>query len=150
MSSFARVVALPRLSRLRAGDADLADRGDIVLSWLTKIVVIAGIAGIGFFDAVSIGVTATSVTDQGSLAAREASAQWQSTKSLQLAYNTAVEVAAEANPLNTVEASTFRVDEEDTVHFTISREATTLVLYRWDRTAEWAVMEREVKGRSVG
>ena len=126
------------------------DRGDIVLSWLTKIVVIFGLAGIVFFDAVSIGVTASSLADQGSFAAREASARWQATGNLQAAYDTALEVAVESNALNTVDTSTFRVDEDDRVHLTIAREATTLVLYRWDRTAKWAQLEQEVSGRSIG
>lgn len=126
------------------------DRGDIVLSWLTKIVVIFGLAGIVFFDAVSVGVTATSIIDQGSFAAREASEKWQETGNLQEAYDTALAVAVEANALNSIDTSTFRVADDDTVHLTISRDATTLVLYRWDRTAKWAQLDREVAGRSVG
>lgn len=125
------------------------DRGDIVLSWLTKLVVIFGLAGILFFDAISIGVTATSLTDQGNFAARDASEVWQTTKSVQKAYDAATKTAVEANPLNTVDAKSFRVDADNTVHLTISREATTIVLYRWGRTAGWAQLDREAKGKSV-
>jgi len=125
------------------------DRGDIVLGWLTKLVVIFGLAGIVFFDAISVGVTASSLTDQGSYAARDASEQWQETKSVQKAYDKAVQTAAEANPLNSVDAQSFRIDADNTVHLTISREATTIVLHRWSRTARWAQLDREVKGKSV-
>ncbi|MCY7372642.1 MAG: hypothetical protein LH461_02920 [Spirochaetaceae bacterium] len=125
------------------------DRGDIVLSWLTRLVVIFGLAGVVFFDAISVGVTATTLSDQGNYAARDASEEWQTTKSVQKAYDTAVKTAVEANPLNTVDPVSFRVDDDNTVHLTISREATTLVLYRWSRTAGWAQLDREAKGKSV-
>ena len=35
----------------------------------------------------------------------------------------------------------FTVDPDGTVHLVVSREAPTLVLFRWDRTAEWAHVE---------
>ena len=136
-------------ARLTALCCAQPDRGDIVLSWLTKLVVIFGLAGILFFDAISVGVTATSLTDQGNFAAREASETWQSSKSVQKAYEQAVATAVEANPQNRIDTKTFRIDADNTVHLTISREATTLVLYRWSRTAGWAELDREGKGKSV-
>jgi hypothetical protein len=136
-------------ARLRALRSTDAERGDIVLGWLTRIVVVLGIAGLGLFDAISIGSTAVNLSDQGAYAAREASEVWQSTNSLQKAYDAAAAAAAEANPANVVDTKTFRVDEDNTVHLRIRREATTLILYRWGRTAEWAELEREAAGRSV-
>lgn len=136
-------------SRLNAVRSSGPERGDIVLSWLSKIAVIFGILGIAFFDAVSIGVTATTLSDQGSYAARDASEAWQTTKSVQKAYDAAVETAVESNGLNTVDPKTFRIDDDNTVHLTISREATTLVLFRWSRTAGWARLDREARGKSV-
>lgn len=133
----------------RCAVSDRSDAGDIVLSWLTKIVVIFAIAGIGFFDAVSIGVTSSSLADQGSYAARDASEAWQTSGNVQDAYDAAVEAALESNPLNTIDPQSFRIEEDNTVHLTISREATTIVLYRWDRTAGWARLDSEAKGRSV-
>lgn len=135
-----------RLTALRCAQHD---RGDIVLSWLTKLVVIMGLAGILFFDAISVGVTATSLTDQGNFAAREASEAWQSSKSVQKAYEAALASAVEANPQNRIDTKTFRIDADNTVRLTISRKATTLVLYRWSRTAGWAELDREGKGKSV-
>jgi hypothetical protein len=135
-----------RLRTLRRADPE---RGDIVLGWLTRIVVVLGIAGIGLFDAISIGTTSVSLTDQGSYAAREASEAWQVTNSVQKAYEAAVAAATEQNPANSVDTKSFRIDSDNTVHLRISREATTLVLYRWSRTAEWAQIEREAKGRTV-
>ncbi len=135
---------------MRRVRTDSGERGDIVLSWLSKLVVILGLAGIVLFDAISVGVTATTLTDQGNYAAREASEVYQSTKSVQKAYETAVVTSTESNPLNTIDTSSFRIDEDGTVHLTISREATTLVLHRWSRTAGWAQLDREARGKSIG
>ena len=139
-----------RLTAMRRVRADSGERGDIVLSWLSKLVVVLGLAGIVFFDAISVGVTATTLTDQGNIAARESSEVWRSTKSVQKAYEAAVTTSLESNPLNTIDTESFRIDEDNTVHLTISREATTLVLHRWSRTAGWAQLHREVKGKSIG
>jgi hypothetical protein len=46
-------------------------------------------------------------------------------------------------------AKTFRIDEDNTVHFTIRRTADSILLFRWDRSAEWAKISREASGRSV-
>jgi len=133
------------LAAVRSG----SDSGDILMSWLTKIVVVMAVAGIVVFEAVSVGVTATSMIDQGTYAAREASEAWQSTSSVQQAYDAALKVAVEANPQNAIDSASFRIDDDNTVHLTISRDATTLLLYRWDRTATWAELHREVSGRSI-
>lgn len=136
-------------ARLAAVRSAGPERGDIVLSWLSRIAVIFGLAGIVFFDAISVGVTATTLTDQGHYAARDASETWQTTKSVQQAYDVAMETAVESNALNTIDPESFTIDADNTVHLTISREATTLVLFRWSRTAGWAQLDREVTGRSV-
>ncbi len=136
------------LSRAGSGATD-RDRGDIVLGWLTRIVVVLGIAGLGLFDAISVGTTAVNLSDQGNHAAREASEVWQSTEDVQAAYDAAVASATDANPQNVVDPKTFIIDADDTVHLTVSRTATTIVLYHWGRTAKWAEITRDGKGRSV-
>jgi hypothetical protein len=145
--------SLPARPRFRPGVVaptdDGTDRGDIVIGWLTKIVVVLGLAGLVLFDAISLGTTAVSLTDQGQFAAREASEVWQSTKSVQEAYDAAVVAAVEQNPANVVDPTTFRIDEDNTVHLEVGRTATTIVLRHWDKTASWAMLEREAKGRSV-
>jgi hypothetical protein len=145
------VRALTSSSRVPApaGQAGDRDRGDIVLGWLTRIVVVLGIAGLGLYDAISVGTTAVSLSDQGNIAAREASETWQATDSVQAAYDTAVKSATEANPLNVVNAKTFTIDPDGTVHLDVSRTATTIVIYHWDRTARWAELTRSGQGRSV-
>ena len=127
-----------------------SDRGDIVLGWLTKLVVVLGVAGLFLFDAISLGTTAMNLSDQGSYAARQASEVWQTTKSVQKAYEAAVATATEQNAENVVVAKTFRIEEDNTVHFTIKRTADSILLFRWDKSAEWAKLSREAAGRSVG
>lgn len=125
------------------------DRGDIILGWLTRISVILAAAGLVLFDAISVGTTAMTLSDQGSLAAREASETFQESGSLQLAYEAAVASALEADADTLVDATTFTVDPDNTVHLTVSRTADSILLFRWSRTAEWAEVERRARGRSV-
>jgi hypothetical protein len=132
-------------SPLRLGD----DSGGIVLGWLTRIAVFFGLAALVLFDAISIGTTAMNVDDQGSTAAFHASEVWQQTKNLQLAYNAAVESAANENPGNVVATRDFKVDPDGTVHLTMSRTATTLVVFRIGPIKNWAYVERQSQGHSV-
>jgi hypothetical protein len=125
------------------------DRGDIVLGWLTRIAVLLGVAGLALFDAISIGTTAVTVTDQGDYAARAASQEWLTTKSVQSAYNEAVVAAMEQNRANVVATKDFRVDPDGTVHLTVSRTATTLIVYRVGAIRKWAHIERQSEGRDV-
>ena len=120
-----------------------------MLGWLTRIVVIISIAGLGLFDAISIGSTAMTVADQGSYAALQASEAWQTNKDVQTVYNAAVAAAAEENPANVIATKDFKVDEDGTVHLTVSRTATTLILYRIGPIQDWAHVERQAQGRGV-
>ena len=147
MRLLVRPHAVSSPARPWAGPA--GERGDIVLGWLTKIVLVLGVAGLFLFDAISLGTTAMSLSDEGSYAARQASESWQTTGSLQEAYDAAVAAATELNPTNVVDTETFRIDEDNTVHLTVSRTATSILLYRWGKTAAWADIEREAVGRSV-
>jgi hypothetical protein len=140
------------LRAARAGsshDTPVSDRGDIVLGWLTKLTVIMGLVGIVLFDAISVGTTTASVADQGTSAALEASATWDQTKDVQAAYDSAVTSATESNALNELDPQSFSIDPDGTVHLTLSRDAKTLVLYHWGRTAKWAHVSQTAKGRSV-
>lgn len=125
------------------------DAGGIVLGWLTKLTVVLAVAGIFLFDAISIGTTKATLADQGAYAARDASEVWQQTGSIQRTYDAAVASATEQNALNRVLTKDFTVDADSTVHLTLAREAQTLVLYRWDRTRQWAKVRASAEGRSV-
>lgn len=126
------------------------DHGGIVLGWLTRLVVVLSLIGLVLFDAISVLSTTATVADQGSYAAREASAVWDQTHDVQRAYDKASATAAEANLLNRVATKGFKIDPDGTVHLVIQRQAPTLLLSRWDRTADWAQVSSEARGRSVG
>jgi hypothetical protein len=125
------------------------DRGDIILGWLTKLTVVLAIAGLGLFEAISIGTTIASVSDDGAYAAQQASSTWDDTKSLQKTYDAAVAAAAEQNPQDKVLVKGFSVDPDGTVHLRIARTARTLLLYRWSKTKPWTYIVRDAQGRSV-
>jgi hypothetical protein len=125
------------------------ERGDVVLGWITKLVVGFAIAGVVLFDALAVGTTVSSVADQGSYAARQASETWNQTKDLNKAYLTASATATESNPHNVIDPKTFRVDPDGRVHLKISRTATTLVLYRIGPLKHFADVEQDANGLSV-
>lgn len=140
------------LRAVRAGsshDTPVRDSGGIVLGWLTRLTVIMALVGVALFDAISVGTTSASVADQGSAAALEASVTWNETKNAQKAFDTAVAFATEANAGNELDPRSFSIDPDGTVHLEVSRVAKTLVLYRWGRTAKWAQVSQQAKGRSV-
>jgi hypothetical protein len=147
---------MERLSSARpltpaSGDAGFwgNERGSIVLGWITKLLVGFALAGVVLFDAMSVGTTYSSVADQGSFAARQASDTWSSTRDLQKAYVMASTTATESNPLNVIDPKTFRVDPNGTVHLKITRTATTLVLYRIGPLKHFGVVEQDAHGLSV-
>jgi hypothetical protein len=126
------------------------DSGSIMFGWVTRLVLFFGIAALALFDAISIGSTATTVADQGSYAALQASDAWQAKRSVQDAYNAAVAAAAEQNASDVVATKDFKVDPDGTVHLTVSRTATTLVVYRIGPIKNWAHIVRRAQGRSIG
>ena len=125
------------------------DRGGVVLGWLTRIVVFFSLAALVLFDVLSIATTAMTVADQGSTAAVRASEAWQGHKDVQTAYNAAVAAAAEENPADVIATKDFKIDDDGTVHLTVSRTATTLIVYRIGPIKNWAHVVRQAKGRSV-
>jgi hypothetical protein len=137
---------LPVPRRSRPDD----DRGDIVLGWLTKIAVFFALAGLVLFDAISVGTTHVTLSDQASTAAFEASVSWQDQKNVQTAYDVAVQNATDSNALNEVDPDAFRIDPDGTAHVSITRDATTLVLRHIGPIKDWAHITRDGKGRDVG
>jgi hypothetical protein len=133
----------------RASGHPTSDSGGIVTGWLTKIALVLAVAGFVLFDAISVGSTTATVADQGSIAAMDSSSVWAETKDLQAAYNAAVASAIEQDPANVVTPKGFSIDPDGTVHLRISREARTLILFRWDKTRKWAEVSATARGRSV-
>lgn len=122
------------------------DAGDIVVGWLTRIVVVVGLFGLVLFDAISIGVSRLSVEDAGVLAAREASTDLARTGDLQAAYAAALATVQQANPLNQVPPAGFEALPDGRVRFVVSRDATTFVVHRIGWIEDWAHVEATVTG----
>jgi hypothetical protein len=149
MAGFPGRVSNSGLSTSRSPFHAPDDGGGIVLGWLTRIVLFFAVAGLALFDAISIGTTAMTVADQGSFSAQQASEDWQANKSVQSAYNAAVAAAAKENPADVIATDDFKIDPDGTVHLTVSRNATTLIVYRIGPITNWAHIVRHATGRAV-
>ncbi len=125
------------------------DRGDIVLGWLVKITLVLAVVGAAAFDAISIGTTRMTVEDQGDTAARAASETWLRTRDAKASLDAATQSATEANPLNVVVPSSFRVDADGTARFTIERVASTLVVRYIGPLRKVATVDAPAIGRST-
>jgi len=136
----------PFAGRTHAGRPDA---GGIVVGWLLKIVLVGAAVGLVGFDALSVATVRLGVVDQGEMAARTGSDRWNDSKDIQLAYDAAASAAELANPNNSIDADTFRVDRNGTVHLRISRDATTLVLHRVGRLRSWTLVSEEVAAKAA-
>jgi hypothetical protein len=121
-----------------------------VIGWLAKIALVFAVAGFVLFDAISVGSTMATVSDQGASAAREASAVWDGTKMCRPPTTPRCRRRSSRTPRNVVTPKGFSIDADGTVHLRISREARTLILFRWERTRKWAEVSKEARGRSLG
>lgn len=137
-----------RLARAQPPGRD--DSGGIVLGWLTKLVVVMALVGVLLFDGLSITTSRLSIEDQGFLAAREASSEWQRSGDVQLAYDAAVTAAIEANALNEVPPAAFAAAPDGTVDLDIRREAATLVVHRIGWIDDWALVTTHVAAKGMG
>lgn len=127
-----------------------ADRGDIVVGWLTKIVVVLALLGVVAFDSVAVAVAHVSATDDANTAAMAASDAWVAQRGqhdIQAVYNAAV--AAVANKDETVLTKGFTVDPDGTVHLQLTKHATTLVLYRLGGLKKYATVTASGEGKSL-
>lgn len=101
------------------------DRGDIVLGWLTKLVVILGVLGVVGFDLIAVGQAHIQASDRASTAARAASDAYQSSKNVQQAYDAAFATLVDGD---TIETTTFVVAQDGSVRLRLHHEAVTLLV----------------------
>ena len=116
------------------------DRGDIVLGWLTKLVVVLAVLGVVAFDLVALGVGRLQAEDRAAAAARAAVSSWSSSKDVQAAYEAALaRVAEDGGALeDTIDPGSFRVDPDGAVTLTLRHTATTLVVEKVGPARPWA------------
>lgn len=126
---------------------ELGDRGDIVLGWLTKLVVTLAVLGVIGFDAISLVSTRFQTEDHAQSAARAASETYKSGKDLQAAYDAAVAEVVEHG--DTVDATTFAIAPDGAVTLTLQALAPTMLLEKVGPLRDWAQVETTVTGRSA-
>ena len=108
-------------------NARAGDRGDIVLGWLTRLVVFLGVLGLMGFDGISLAQARFQASDRATTAASAASSAWTATKNVQAAYNAAF---ATVQDDDTIETTTFHVAPDGQVSLRLHHTATTLLLHR--------------------
>lgn len=126
------------------------DRGDIVLGWLTKVVVVLALAGLVVFDTMAVAVAHVSAQDDANTAAMAASDVWHAQRGqhdLQAAYNAAA--GAVEGKGESVLTAGFTIDPDGTVHLRLRKQATTLMLYRLGGLKKYATVTVSGEGKSL-
>jgi hypothetical protein len=119
-----------------------SDRGDIVLGWLTKLVVTLSVLGVLGFDAVSLAAAHFSAEDRAQTAARAASSVYRAPADLQKAYEAAHFSAAEQG--DTIAPTDFSIGPDGRVTLTLQRTAPTLLLEKIAPLRGWAEIRTTV------
>ena len=104
------------------------DRGDIVVGWLTRIVVVLAVVGVAAFDGLSVAAGAVGTADDADNAAIAARDAWEQGHDVQKAYDAAVESLSD-KPGDTVLPDSFAIDDKGTVTLKVRRTVTTLVMH---------------------
>jgi hypothetical protein len=105
------------------------ERGAIVVGWLTKIVVALAIVAVAGFDAVAIGASHVTLTDDANAAAEAANLAWnESHGNVQSAYDAAYAFAVQHNEQAPIQD--FSVEKDGTVRLVLTKTTTTLVVHR--------------------
>lgn len=139
---------MPSVSGPSAAEPDWRERGDIILGWLTKLVIGISLVGVVAFDGVSIGVAHVSTVDDANSAALAASHAWQSNNhSMTIALQAAEDTAAQHG--ETVVDNSLTFDSDGTAHLAVQREATTLVVRHIHALRSWIEVTASGSGRAV-
>lgn len=110
------------------------ERGDIVLGWLTKLVVVLGVLGLVGFDGVSLAQARFQAADRATTAASAAADDYKVNHDLQKAYNAAF---ATVTGNDTIETKTFQVAPDGTVTLRLHHQAATLLVGRIGALKHW-------------
>ena len=100
----------------------------MVVGWLTRLVLVLSCLGVLGLDGFAWAAARVGAQDAAEQAGRAAVSTWQTTTSLQAAYDAALaEVVASGD---TIDAASFSAAPDGAVTLTLHREASTLVLHR--------------------
>jgi hypothetical protein len=150
MSDFGVARLGSRRRRGASAGADLGDRGDIVVGWLTKIVVLSALVGLVGFDAVSVAVSRVSVVDDANSAVQAASLMWQSSHHNIVESYQAAQGALPDGVDEEVDVKGFSIQPDGTVQLTVHKTSKTLLLHHIHRFAHLAVVQATESGKSIG
>lgn len=103
-----------------------ADRGDIVLGWLTKVVVALSVVGVLGFDGISLLHARVSADDSAVQAAIAARDGWQNTQDAQFAFAQAQSSASETGV--TLYVKDMVIEPDGTVRVVVHKKAKTFFL----------------------
>ena len=123
------------------------DAGGVIVGYFTKIALVLSVFAVVSFDAVSVGVAKMSAEDNAQEAARAGAESWSNRHDEAAAYTAAVRAAAEHDA--EIDPTSFAIAEDGTVTVTLTKEATTLLIYRVKKTQKWAVVSATASGRTV-
>ena len=125
-----------------------ADRGDIVLGWLTKVAVVMALLGVVGFDLVSMGAGRLRAEDDAQSAVRAAVTSFKADKDLQTAYEAALAHVTEEGAVgSTIAPESFSVTPDGAVTLTLQHTAPTLVVEKVPQVRSWATASATVTGR---
>jgi Flp pilus assembly protein TadG len=126
----------------------VSDSGSIVVGWLAKLVVFFSLLGFLAFDGFTVIVATFDASDDAATAARAAADAFQSSKSVQGAYDAAV-TALDGKP-DVVETKTFSVAQDGTVTLTVDRHPRTLWMERLGVTRGMTHVSQSGTGKPGG
>jgi hypothetical protein len=137
-------------NRIRRGGE--ADRGDIIIGWLVRVVLLLGVLGVLVFEGLSLVTARVNGMDIANKVAYEASEAYLNSNAGQKARVKAARIAAEteaAEHTAEVVKNSMKVAEDGTVTLRIRRTAGTILLYRSRYTADYAVVISDGHARSA-
>jgi cytoskeletal protein RodZ len=129
----------------RSSHLPTGDRGDIVLGWLTRLVVVLAVVGVLGFDAVALGVGRLKAEDRAQAAARAAAQSWRQDEDVQVAYEAALATTERLE--DAIPPASFTVGPDGAVTLTVEHTATTLLLEKVGPLRDWATSAATATGR---
>jgi hypothetical protein len=129
----------------QADPTPMGDRGDIVLGWLTKLVVVLAVLGVVGFDLISMGSARFQAEDHAQEAVRAATESYRAAQNLQAAYEAALAEVVEHG--DTIDPQTFTVAPDGRITLTLRRTASTMVVEKIPPARAWTEVDVTVTAR---
>jgi hypothetical protein len=111
------------------------DTGSIVFGWLGRVTLTLALIGLVGFEVLSIAVTQVGIADAGATAGDKALTVYADTRDPNAAYLAADQYVTSQGA--ELVKKTFKITPQS-VTFKVKKTAPTLLLFRWDRTAQYA------------